>query len=269
MKLSKLIPPPFRQFVRDRMTVFVYTYQFRPTPVIEEQTLKFRFAGCQLAITANYRTPLYDTILEVVDYDCYQLKRIQWDPSRPPCIVDIGANVGVSALVLSQIPQSHVTCYEPDPENCTLLRRNLEQNNVTNVQVFEAAVADFNGTLKFQTCTESVGGHILRADSGTDAHTRIVTAVNLDRVLEQCGSHEVDLIKCDCEGGEYALIEQMTLEHAGRVRNLSIEIHDLDRMRNLQTISNKLTMLGYNLSVIPDMWERSALHLMLASRANT
>jgi FkbM family methyltransferase len=269
MKLSNFVPPPFRQFVRDRMTVYVYTYGFRPSSVIEEQTLKFRFAGHQLRVTANYRSSLYDIISEVVDYDCYQLKKIEWNSHREHCIVDIGANVGVTALVFAQLPGSHITCYEPDPENCALLRQNLDLNGVTNVQVFEAAVANVNGSLNFQTCIESVGGHLVGGDSTRDARTRSVAAVNLERVLEQCGNREVDLMKCDCEGGEHALIDQMTPEHAARIRHLSIEVHDLDRTRNFQTISSKLTMLGYQLSVIPDMWERSALQLLLARRSKS
>src|SRR5579859_1810195 len=120
MKLSKFIPPPLRQFVRDRMTVYVYTYGFRHSSVIEEQTLKFKFAGRQLSVTADYRTPLYDTISEVVDYDCYQLKKIEWDSRRDHYIVDVGANVGVTALVIAQLPRRRINCYGPDPENCAL-----------------------------------------------------------------------------------------------------------------------------------------------------
>jgi len=67
-------------------------------------------------------------IAEVVDYDCYQLKKIEWEPGRDRCIVDIGANVGVTALVLSQIPGARVVCYEPDAGNCSFLRGNIERN---------------------------------------------------------------------------------------------------------------------------------------------
>jgi FkbM family methyltransferase len=248
------------------MTVYIYTYGFRPSSVIEEQILTFKFAGRELSVKADHRTALYDMISEVVDYDCYQLKKIEWDARQDHYIVDIGANVGVTALVLAQIPGAHVTCYEPDPGNCTLLRYNLKLNGVTNVQLFQAAVASVSGTLEFQTNAESTGGRLVGSGSATNACTVSVTAVNLDRVLEQCGSREIDLMKCDCEGDEYALIEQITPQHAERIRRLSIEVHDLDRTRNLTAISKKLTSLGYQLSVIPDMWERSALHLLLARR---
>jgi FkbM family methyltransferase len=266
MKLLKFLPAPLRNLIRDRMTVYIYTYGFRPSSVIEEQNLKFKFAGRELIVTADYRTALYDMISEVVDYDCYQLKKIEWDPRRGHHIVDIGANVGVTALVLAQIPGAQITCYEPDPENCAFVQRNLEANAVANVRVFQAAVASVNGTLEFQTHAESTGGRLAGGGSAPGAGTITVTAVNLDKVLEQSGGGEIDLIKCDCEGDEYSLIDQITPENAARIRNLSIEVHDLDRTRNLQAISEKLTSLGYELSVIPDMWERSALHLLLARR---
>jgi len=41
-------------------------------------------------------------IAEVVDYDCYQLKKLEWESGRDRYIVDIGANVGVTALVRSR-----------------------------------------------------------------------------------------------------------------------------------------------------------------------
>jgi FkbM family methyltransferase len=266
MKLLRFVPPPLRQFVRDRMTVYVYTYAFRPSSVIEEQSIKFRFEGRMLSVKADCRTPLYDMISEVVDYDCYQLKKLEWDNCREHYIVDIGANVGVTTLTLAQFPGAQVISYEPDPGNFTLLRQNLESNGTTNVRVFQAAVASINGSLNFLADAESTGGRLASAGSAPSARTISVIAVNLDHILEECGGHSIDLIKCDCEGGEHSLIEQFTAKHAARIRNLSLEVHDLDRDRNLRTISAKLTGLGYQLSVLPDMWERSALHLLLAQR---
>ena len=130
----------------------------------------------------------------------------------------------------------------------------------------QAAVADFDGALAFQTDAESTGGRLLAAGAASSQTAVEVDTVSLTRVLEQFGDHEIDLIKCDCEGGEYTIIEQLTPAIAARIRNLSIEVHDLDSSRNLQTISAKLSSLGYKLSCIPDMWERSALHLLLAHR---
>lgn len=252
------------------MTVYVYTYGFRPSRSIEEQLLTFSSGGRAFTASATYRTALYDMIAEVVDYDCYQLKKLDWEPNRDHFIVDIGANVGVTALMLAQIPGARVACYEPDPENCALLRGNIERNGLRNVSVHQAAVAGRNGRLQFQTHTESTGGFLApNGSTGSGEHTLTVEAVALDRILEESTTGEIDLVKCDCEGGEYDILDQLRPELAERIRRFSIEVHDLDRTRNLQTLSSKLETLGYRLSVIPDMWERSALHLLLAQRTQS
>ncbi len=248
------------------MTVYVYTYGFRPSRCIEEQLLTFSYGGSTLTARANYRTALYDMIAEVVDHDCYQLKKLEWEPHRDHIIVDIGANVGVTALVLAQIPGARVTCYEPDPENCALLRDNLQRNGLRNVSVREAAVAGKEGKLQFQPHTESTGGFLAAGGTASGAHTLTVEAVTLDRVLEESATGRIDLLKCDCEGGEYEVLNRLTPELAAHIRNLTIEVHDLDRNRNVGWITQKLSGLGYQVSCIPDLWERSALHLLLARR---
>ena len=69
---------------------------------------------------------------------------------------------------------------------------------------------------------------------------------------------------CDCEGGEYDLLEQLTPSLAARIRNLTIEVHDLDSQYNVEWVRCKLAGLGYEVSSIPDLWEHGALHLVLA-----
>jgi FkbM family methyltransferase len=264
MKLTTWFPKPLQKFVRERMTVYVYTYGFRPSAVVEEQALKFRIAGRELTAKADHRTALYDMIAEVVDYDAYQLKLIPWIANGERHIIDIGANVGVTALVFSQIPKAKVTCYEPDPGNYNLLQQNLEFNGLTNVRVFQVAVTNANGTTEFQTDEESTGGHVANERSAAKSHKIRVTATTLENAVERCGSPVIDLLKCDCEGGEYDIVKQITPELASRIRNITIEVHDLDQSYNVQWISSQLSRLGYRISCKPDMWGRSALHLLLA-----
>jgi len=266
MRFTQWLPKPLQRFVRERMTIYVYTYGFRPSTAVKEQALQFAVSGRVLTAKADYRTPLYDMIAEVVDYDAYQLRQLQWGARREHHILDIGANVGVTSLLFSQIPGARVTCYEPDPGNCALLRENLALNGITNARVIQAAITTVNGTVQFQRDKESTGGHVARGRLATNDHRIAVRAMRLDSVLEEYPGQVIDLLKCDCEGDEYAIVDQITAELAARIRNVTLEVHDLDRRRNLQTISAHLSKLGYQLSCKPDMWERSALHLLLARR---
>jgi FkbM family methyltransferase len=267
MKLTKWLPKALEKFVRERMTIYVYNYGFRPSAVVREQIFKFKIASGEMTVKADYRTALYDMIAEVIDYDAYQLQQLQFDSNSEHHILDIGANVGVSAIVFSQIPRATITCYEPDPGNCAFLRQNLKLNGITNVKVFQAAVATVNGTTEFQIDEESTGGHVVRGSVKGKSQKIKVSVTTLERAIDDCGSDVIDLLKCDCEGGEYDIVEQITPKLAKRIRNITVEVHDLDQSHNLQSISSHLSRLGYQLSHKPDMWERSALHLLLATRA--
>lgn len=68
-------------------------------------------------------------------------------PAGSLCL-DIGAHVGVSAITIAAVrPDVRVVAFEPIPLAQRLLRQNLAANAVTNVELIEAAVADFSGTV--------------------------------------------------------------------------------------------------------------------------
>ncbi len=150
-----------------------------------------------------------------------------------------------------------------------MLRENIENNGRRNVTVREAAVGPSNGKLPFRLHAESTGGSLASGGRGSDAKTASVDAVTLDRAVTESadGNGEIALLKCDCEGGEYDLLEQLTPSLASRIRNLTIEVHDLDDRRNVGWISGKLSELGYEVFRIPDLWERRALPLLLACQS--
>ena len=101
-------------------------YSFRPAPSIRSQQMTFRFLERELVVTAGFDTPLYETIAEVVDYDCYRLRDIVPD-LHDTTILDVGANVGVTTLCLAAIPRSTVRAFEPVRRNCDFLQQPVSQ----------------------------------------------------------------------------------------------------------------------------------------------
>src|SRR5260370_37471881 len=98
-------------------------YEFIPAPSIRRQRMEVRIGGEIVVFEADYATPLYETIAEIVDYDCYQLGKIQFSRSNNNVVLDIGANIGVSALAFSQYHSGKIICFEPIERNCALLDR--------------------------------------------------------------------------------------------------------------------------------------------------
>ncbi len=112
-----------------------------PAAVIVRQQVDFQYAGQPMSVVSDYRTPLYDTVAEVMEYDCYQLCGCDWTDSGGGIVVDAGANVGVSALALAGRFPGRIICLEPVPENLRWLQENLASNGAARAEVWPVGLA--------------------------------------------------------------------------------------------------------------------------------
>lgn len=246
---------------------FAPPYAFHPARCVREQRVVFEWGGREMNVEAGPTTPLYDTIYETTDYDSYQLKEFTLNASgEGNVIVDIGANVGITALVLSQLPNARVTCFEPVSENVDWIRRNIKRNELENVRVESSAVTATDGEVWFQMNELSVDGLVTGAEVGPSERRMRVAAVSLEGALRLLPPGPVALAKVDCEGGEYEIVDQITPEIAARVLRWSFEVHDKDAKRNIDVFSGNMGALGYRLKYKPDAFGRPGLHHLLATK---
>jgi FkbM family methyltransferase len=122
-------------------------------------------------------------------------------------IVDIGANIGISALYfLTRNPACHVWCYEPNPRNVERLRQNLAPY-LDRVTITQAAVGPERGRMGF--LVEPTGRYGRLADGDGDAAGEQVDVVTVSDVLDVVG-RGIDFVKVDTEGTEPQLVAQLT-----------------------------------------------------------
>jgi FkbM family methyltransferase len=155
------------------------------------------------------------------DYEC---------PS-PQVVVDIGANIGISALYfLTRSRTTHCELYEPDPNNLAKLLKNLKGYE-DRFTVHEVAVADRQGVLAFTR--EPTGRYgTLETDSWLwdspmteriKVHVEHVNTV-LDRAVARHGM--IDLLKVDTEGSELATLQAIDPSLHSHIRHIVIEWPD-------------------------------------------
>ena len=157
-------------------------------------------------------------IVEVLVLDCYHTSMV---PGSPAVILDIGAHVGSASLALHRaFPDARMVCYEPSPATADFLRRNLSGNGVT-AEVHEFAVAgrDGHAYLVSDTAT-SCGASVVFDDSGGMP----ITVASFDHVMEKLDSGPV-LLKLDCEGSEFAILEQSLGSSFSTVQTVLLEYH--------------------------------------------
>jgi len=130
--------------------------------------------------------------------------------------VDIGANIGYYALLESRLvgDKGKVYAIEPVPENIKLLKRNIEINQYSNIDIFQLAVGDNNGS-GFIHLFNGSNLHSMNKNNSFESKHRIpVKIITLDKFLE--GKPYPNIIRMDTEGYEEEIIK-------GMKRTLSME----------------------------------------------
>ncbi len=136
-------------------------------------------------------------------------------------ILDLGSNIGLSVLFFRSLyPDAVILGFEPNPENFHRLDRLAKR--LTNVQVFNIAIMNFDGATEFfcdpiRGCASSL---LKRRDGLVPI---MVDAKSLDTILEELHLDSIDLLKFDIEGAEYDVFREFN--RIADIRNVIGEVH--------------------------------------------
>jgi FkbM family methyltransferase len=126
---------------------------------------------------------------------------------RPGMIVfDVGAHVGHYTLLAARLvgPTGHVYAFEPEPDNYSLLTRNVALNGYANVTCTPKAVSNCSGSLTLYVNPQGNDRHSIVNDARSPVRLveRDVPTITLDEFVSTMGIPGVDVIKMDIEGAE-------------------------------------------------------------------
>ena len=191
----------------------------------------------------------YELKKEIFSENCYYLELEKEDP----VIVDAGAHIGMATLYYKMLfPESRIIAFEPVPYNFNILEKNIHENQLENVELFQAVVAPKSGTLRIQ---EPIGEGAWRSGAGIipkgwkgiqDNQEIKVEAIGIQEILHD----KIDIFKMDIEGMEYEVIR-----NAGpllrNVKNWVIEVHPRKDHR-IEEIQKILLQNGFKIEVNKD-----------------
>jgi len=164
--------------------------------------------------------------------------------------LDVGANRGVTSVTLARATgeNGRVWAFEPVPEHFAALKANLSQNNATNAEPFQVAVADAPGEVDLYVHGEGSG--IVPAEG---AQRLKVAATTIDSFLHEHGVGRVDLISSDCEGSELRVLRGAEEALATYSPQVFCEIHHsyLSTLgKSVSDVVDYLRQLGFEIRPI-------------------
>ena len=196
--------------------------------------------------------------------DEYRLKDVA--PGSWGTVLDLGAHIGFFARRVAPLAK-RVICYEPEPTNYSMLKVNLAHPSLSHVVAHPVAIADKDGPIEFYTSPTDPSAHsLVQGKEGCVTSTR-VDAITLARVFRDHAVESCDLLKLDCEGGEYAILPSVPDELWPRIRRIRMEFHSVPDGWSGPKLVDFLTSKGYRCELMPRR-SRPDRGLLFAERAS-
>lgn len=202
--------------------------------------------GLTITMRQNYGDAT--TIAEIFLDDCYVR-----DVSLPgnPVVIDVGGFIGdFSLYAVKRLNARRVIVCEPSPRNWALLLRNIANNGYEDrIEAVNKAVTD-GGSVMMNIDAPDEDQCMVSGYHQSEQPLRAVPGISLGQLLRDYAVESVDLLKIDCEGGEYVILESAPTDVLGRVRNIVFEFHDIDGVwTKLESVKQRLRREGYTLRV--------------------
>jgi len=142
-------------------------------------------------------------------YEELETKTINENIKEGDTVLDIGANIGYYTLIFARLvgKSGKVFAFEPDPENFSILERNIKINNYKNVTLVKSAVSNFSGKTKL-FLSDDAKLHSLYKNNENGKAIEIKT-IKLDDFFKDY-KNGINFIKIDIEGSEMPAFEGMS-----------------------------------------------------------
>lgn len=158
-----------------------------------------RFKGHKLRFT--HLDSFFHSYEEIFCEEVYRFK----SENEAPFIVDCGSNIGLSAIYFKSLyPTSKVTCFEPDPNICLVLKENLASFEFSDVQVYNLGLSAKDGTAIFNF-DGALSGHLCQSTDKKDNLSVEVRTKRLSHFIDK----KIDFLKIDIEGSEFEVLKDI------------------------------------------------------------
>lgn len=205
--------------------------------------------GDGVRVRLRYSDSIGRTVAATGSYEPGELAFLRSIIRSGETVMDVGANIGVFALVMAKAVGSsgRVIAIEPHPENLGRLRANMRLSEATNIDIVEAAVGAKPDTGVLESASDHALAHMTIktvADGQTAADT-VVAILTLDEVWHRHGNPVVTCIKLDIEGCEVPALHGASELLKTHRPVLLVEANDRPSMQRLDEV---LRPYGYKRS---------------------
>lgn len=170
----------------------------------------------------------YGTIRCLFEEIFYRNEYLFNSKNKKPIIFDCGANIGFATIFFKWLyPESEIYAFEPDKKTFEILKKNVSQNKLKNVHLFNSAISDKNGKIDFFVDLKKPGSGIMSTKQERNPKDKItVDCLSLSSLIKNKNLLKIDYVKMDIEGSENEVIQDLDKnKQLKNIAKFSIEYH--------------------------------------------
>ena len=162
-------------------------------------------------------------------------------------IIDVGGHIGLFMLFCEQFcHKGKIYCFEPASDNYKIFLDNTKLNNFKNVFPFNIAVSKQDGKIPLYLNDDTSGHSIFLKNSNSIQ----VDSITLQKIFDLNNIKKCNLLKLDCEGSEYEIIDSLPESYFSMIDKMIIEYHFAEKYPKLLTnLIKKLERTSFSVDV--------------------
>ena len=226
------------------MALYTYSLFYSMKPDDPHRPLSLKFQGDALTVEsrATGRAIMFRGVNDNGDPEIFFDPILESIDVMGLDVVDIGANIGETAIFFASRGAAHVYAYEPFPASHDTAVGNVALNGMEGkITLARAAVAGRVGKVNLSAAERGLTLQLHASPSGVA--TPITT---LDEIVKSHQIHDA-VVKIDCEGCEYSVIEQATPATLAEFRSIILEFH-----YGYRRLKSRLEECGFSVRVFPE-----------------
>ena len=171
-------------------------------------------------------------------------------------VIDVGAHKGLFSSYVRALNEAvPVLAFEPDEKNFSYLKKNLAKNHINGVRAKSLAVAGQSGRRKFSLSADS-HNHSLVEDFGEAVGEKMVECTTLEEVFRKNGVEKCSLLKIDCEGAEFEILEVLGAEIFRKVQAFYVEYHQFTPEMQATLLVRIFERNGFKVQARPSPYDK-------------
>jgi FkbM family methyltransferase len=125
----------------------------------------------------------------------------------PAIILDIGANVGASAIYFHDVyPNAQIYCYEPSLSNFQCLHENTK--DISTIHAFHCGLFDQNREMTLYHGRDQCAQNSVMDSRETSTSSEMIRLIKVSEELEKQAIQQVSILKVDTEGCEVPILRE-------------------------------------------------------------